>query len=208
MNKTEILRGHTNLKPLTSSTIIRMVSACAANPLLAEFRKGHGTRLMSQTTNPKVAGEVWNKPKGSTYASGLAVLFLDAQGHLSWDHCGCNDVEKFSGFRASYALNAEELNILDTLEKFSRKLNPVSWARIEGAAAGRRGALSTENPHPTVPGNEGQPHYCGPNAAFNAWEEARGSTTKCPLPKRRLSLSRLRSARSITWVRWRLPRSS
>jgi len=36
----------------------------------------HGQRVVSQTTNPKRAGIVWNTPKASTYTN-LRVLFLD-----------------------------------------------------------------------------------------------------------------------------------
>jgi hypothetical protein len=49
-----------------------------------EYRKGHGYRLMSQTSNPKKPGLVWNKPKASTY-SHLGVMFLDDAGHVQWD---------------------------------------------------------------------------------------------------------------------------
>lgn len=42
-----------------------------------------GDRFCSQTTNPKVDGEVWNKPKKSTY-SDVGVMFLDDQGHVKW----------------------------------------------------------------------------------------------------------------------------
>ena len=47
-----------------------------------ETRPGFGQRFMSQTTNPKRDGEVWNKPKGSTYAV-RCVLVLDDIGHVS-----------------------------------------------------------------------------------------------------------------------------
>jgi hypothetical protein len=40
-------------------------------------------RFMSQTTNPKRAEEVWNKPKGSTY-SAMAVMYLDGDDHVQW----------------------------------------------------------------------------------------------------------------------------
>lgn len=46
-------------------------------------------RFMSQTTNPKVAREVWNKPKGSTY-SRMAWMYVDVdgnpdtEGHVKW----------------------------------------------------------------------------------------------------------------------------
>lgn len=32
-----------------------------------EYKPGKGHRLWSQTTNPKRAGEVWNKAKASTF---------------------------------------------------------------------------------------------------------------------------------------------
>jgi len=44
----------------------------------------HGVRLVSQTTNPKLAGEVWNKPKPSTYARFGGAMFLDQKGHVQW----------------------------------------------------------------------------------------------------------------------------
>lgn len=40
-------------------------------------------RFVSQTTNPKQAGTVWNKPKASTYV-GMAVLYLDRDDHVQW----------------------------------------------------------------------------------------------------------------------------
>jgi len=48
-----------------------------------EYRPKHGYRLMTQTTNPKRPGLVWNKPKASTYAF-LAVMYLDEQEHVQW----------------------------------------------------------------------------------------------------------------------------
>lgn len=47
-----------------------------------EFNKTHGYRFVSQTTNPKKAGEVWNKPKKSTYYNLAAALFLNEENHL------------------------------------------------------------------------------------------------------------------------------
>lgn len=40
-------------------------------------------RFMSQTTDPKRAGEHWNKPKGSTYSL-MAVMYLDGEKHVQW----------------------------------------------------------------------------------------------------------------------------
>jgi hypothetical protein len=40
-------------------------------------------RLMSQTRNPKLPGEPWNKPKASTYYQ-WAVMILDARDYVRW----------------------------------------------------------------------------------------------------------------------------
>ncbi len=52
-----------------------------------EHRPGHGFRHVTQTTNPKKAGEPWNKPKASTY-SPVLVLTLDAEGHVRSEGLG------------------------------------------------------------------------------------------------------------------------
>lgn len=44
----------------------------------------HGIRLMSQTSNPKKPGLVWNKPKASTYCRFGGCMYLDADGHVQW----------------------------------------------------------------------------------------------------------------------------
>jgi hypothetical protein len=49
-----------------------------------EHNPTRGVRLVSQTTNPKVAGEVWNKPKASTYARFSGAMYLDEEGHVTW----------------------------------------------------------------------------------------------------------------------------
>jgi hypothetical protein len=48
-----------------------------------EYKVKHGFRLISQTTNPKRPGEIWNKPKASTYCM-FAVMFLDDAQHVKW----------------------------------------------------------------------------------------------------------------------------
>jgi hypothetical protein len=49
-----------------------------------ESHPKHGDRFCSQTTNPKVAGERWNKPKKSTYAP-IGVMVRDPEnGHITW----------------------------------------------------------------------------------------------------------------------------
>lgn len=49
-----------------------------------EFRPLYGFRFMSQTTNPK-KGDVWNKPKASTYSRFGACMLLNVDnGHVEW----------------------------------------------------------------------------------------------------------------------------
>ena len=106
-----------------------------------EYKKGHGHRLVSQTTNPKVAGEIWNKPKGNTYCDGPSVLFLDEHGHVHSDGIRCySGPDQFARFRALYGaqLTDPERAALDKSEAFSRKVSPVSWA--EWDAKQRNGA--------------------------------------------------------------------
>lgn len=49
-----------------------------------EFKPRQGFRFVSQTTNPKRAGEVWNKPKASTYCRFGGAMFLDENEHVKW----------------------------------------------------------------------------------------------------------------------------
>lgn len=95
-----------------------------------ETKKGYGTRLMSQTTNPKVPTEVWNKPKGSTYSE-LMVMFLDEEGHVNQDgiHNAGSGPEDICRFRERYGsqLTDADRNKLDLIERVSRKVNPISW---------------------------------------------------------------------------------
>jgi hypothetical protein len=49
-----------------------------------EFKANKGFRFVSQTTNPKRPGEVWNKPKASTYYRFGGAMFLDDEGHVQW----------------------------------------------------------------------------------------------------------------------------
>lgn len=49
-----------------------------------EYKEGKGFRLVSQTSNPK-RGNIWNKPKASTYARFGGCMVQDGtSGHVSW----------------------------------------------------------------------------------------------------------------------------
>jgi hypothetical protein len=49
-----------------------------------EFHPKRGFRFLSQTTNPKRPGEVWNKPKASTYCKLGGAMYLDENDHVKW----------------------------------------------------------------------------------------------------------------------------
>ena len=70
-----------------------------------EVHPKKGTRMWSQTTNPKVAGEVWNKPKASTYSIfGVLVQYdetdgkPDEVGHIHWVGLSGYDLDKAQDF--------------------------------------------------------------------------------------------------------------
>jgi hypothetical protein len=49
-----------------------------------EYKEGKGFRFVSQTTNPKHPGEIWNKPKASTYCKFGGCMTLADNGHVHW----------------------------------------------------------------------------------------------------------------------------
>lgn len=68
-----------------------------------EYNKKHGFRLMSQTTNPKREGEVWNKAKASTYVSIAAAMYLDENEHVQWAGLSAySDAAEAQRFAATY----------------------------------------------------------------------------------------------------------
>jgi hypothetical protein len=80
----ELLTGHTSPETayLVADYPYGFTLRCQIRFWL-EYKPKFGYRLMSQTSNPKKPGLVWNKPKGSTYRT-LGVMFLDEQAHVSW----------------------------------------------------------------------------------------------------------------------------
>lgn len=74
-----------------------------------DFNPKRGTRFVSQTTNPKRPGEVWNKPKASTYCRFGGAMFLDENDHVQW--CGLSeysDAAKSIAFRDQYGEGVPE----------------------------------------------------------------------------------------------------
>jgi hypothetical protein len=90
----------------------------------------HGQRVVSQTTNPKKAGIVWNKPKASTYTN-LRALFLDEQGHV------VNEALSFYADAAKIAAHEALFGAAWTSERDQRELRLLKAvaARSEQAKA-------------------------------------------------------------------------
>lgn len=81
-----------------------------------EYKKGKGFRFWSQTSNPKVAGLVWNKPKASTYVDNAAFMYLDQNGHVQWMGLGifntATEAKEFLEFYREF-INPEWLPVLE-----------------------------------------------------------------------------------------------
>lgn len=78
-----------------------------------------GTRFVTQTTNPKRPGEVWNKPKASTYAEISGAMYLDENGHVQWQSVGqYSDEKKCQEFIDTFG---EAATNYDELKKWTRK---------------------------------------------------------------------------------------
>jgi hypothetical protein len=104
-----------------------------------ETRKGYGTRVVSQTTNPKAAGIVWNKPKAGTYHDGIVVLNINDDGEqetrvLSPYHVQGRDgaalLAKFEQFK--HAFTERETNMFTV---WSSYINKKEAAAKEAATA-------------------------------------------------------------------------
>lgn len=92
----------------------------------------YGQRVCSQTTNPKVPSEKWNKPKKSTY-SDLRVMYLDDKNHVQNDGISCSwDPEKVQAFIDNYALDVSAPYVASKLReaKIIAKANSVLTCTI------------------------------------------------------------------------------
>jgi hypothetical protein len=104
----QVLKGHTNIETayVVNDYPYGYRLRCKIRYWL-EYAKGRGFRLCSQTTNPKVAGEVWNTPKKSTYSM-LGVMGLDEQGHVTWKGCSMYEFDKLTDFEQVYGAEFDE----------------------------------------------------------------------------------------------------
>lgn len=76
-----------------------------------ETKKGFGQRFVSQTTNPKKAGEFWNKPKAGTYSVLIVMVVNDDPKSEQFGYVGTRGLqsggwskeEDILAFEAKYA---------------------------------------------------------------------------------------------------------
>lgn len=87
-----------------------------------EYKSGKGSRLVSQTTNPKRAGEFWNKPKASTYCHGIAVMTRDpANGYINWQEYTFSYTDVTGLTRALEAMRGHlSPEVIEETERFIR----------------------------------------------------------------------------------------
>lgn len=89
-----------------------------------------GTRFWSQTSNPK-KGDVWNKPKSSTYSMAGA-MYLDEKDHVQWDGFSAYYMDMCRDFLAKFetGMTDGEKNLLTKLaeahEKRQAQLIPIT----------------------------------------------------------------------------------
>lgn len=96
-----------------------------------EVDKKRGVRFVSQTTNPK-RGDVWNKPKASTYSSFGGCMFLDSNSHVQW--AGLSEYSDAAEVRAWLALYADGNVIPDVTAAWLRGKLAYESARADGAS--------------------------------------------------------------------------
>lgn len=76
----------------------------------------NGTRLMSQTTNPKKSFEMWNTPKASTY-SVMGAMYLDENNYVQWSGLSIYDASKAKEFLETFSAG-----LTDAQKEFCTKL--------------------------------------------------------------------------------------
>ena len=95
-------------------------------------------RWVSQTTNPKVPAETWNKPKPSTY-SALAVMYLDEKDHVQAHRVSfwiTGDVDTRTRAMGIYdGFTEDQRKRYDALLALSRRANPSTWAEWDTKVA-------------------------------------------------------------------------
>ncbi len=107
-----------------------------------EYTPRKGVRLWSQTTNPKIAGEHWNKPKASTYSRFGMAMYLNGDGHVKWSGISeYSDTAQVVAFRdtflAGVPAEAQELVQRWAASKLAYDACPADMGMADKAAHAR-----------------------------------------------------------------------
>lgn len=101
-----------------------------------EYRQGYGYRMVTQTSNPKKPGLVWNKPKAGVYHA-LLVLCLDDEQHICCDGLSIyHDRAELDAYEATYSPVFDERAwaILSTMKVWLDAYEAKKAAREHAAA--------------------------------------------------------------------------
>jgi hypothetical protein len=134
----ELLKGHTSAETAYESPEsypYGFTLRCKIRYWL-EYKNGQGFRLVSQTTNPKKAGEVWNKPKASTYCIFSGAMFLDDESHVQWTGLGYGStVEQCEAFIEKYQPEGLALDGAKAALAFTKR-SREQWANAKIVSSG------------------------------------------------------------------------
>jgi hypothetical protein len=130
-------------------------------------------RFVSQTTNPKRPGTVWNAPKPSTY-SAIVAMYLDHNQHVKAHHIHFW-IEGAADVRARHTgvydgLTEDQRARYDLLLKLSRRANPTTWREWDERVTALAEYIAATGEAPTLVSNvwtyEGRPYYLSDPAAY------------------------------------------
>lgn len=104
-----------------------------------ETKPGHGQRFVSQTSNPKVAGLVWNKPKAGIYHPIVVMYVNQENGHV--EHTSLSpyeDLEVVEAFARGWQLDVAQ----DRTIRFFRVARRVANGMSREEAIAKAGVAS------------------------------------------------------------------
>ncbi len=113
-----------------------------------ETKNGNGTRVVSQTNNPKKTGLFWNKPKASTYTVGIVVLRTDEKGHVKRPTFSLYDVSTGSVEKCNLTLQSLDVFVNRYGDAFSD--NDFAIAQLVKDQIAVR-LIELQTPHPKTP---------------------------------------------------------
>lgn len=141
-----------------------------------DTRKNGDQRFVSQTTNPKREGTVWNKPKAGTY-SAITVMYLNSEGHVKqygvslWIDGPADARVRAMGVYD--ALTDDQRERYDTQLLVSRRLNPTTWTEWDEKVTALADYIAEHGEAPELANNvwrieDGRRAYLNDPAAYVA----------------------------------------